>query len=146
MASAFDVTSFDVAEFDRILSLGLSSGMGERGSQVCIEAAICQVMNLPHSDDPGCVAAAVRSYKITLNDSPWSSPAARAKGLHDLGLAQLGSKGVVDDREFATRMAEKTIRVLIPKLFRSIFPKDQACLDAALRCEREGTKTAAWAA
>jgi hypothetical protein len=142
-AAPFDVTTFDVAEFDRILAQGLSKGLGERGDQVCIEAAICQVLHLPHGDDPGCVAAAVRSFKITLNDAAWSSPKARAAGLHDLGLAQLGSAGVVSDAEFAKRIAENTIRVLIPKLFRQVFPKDEKCMAAALRCELEGSEEAA---
>jgi hypothetical protein len=139
----FDVKTFDIKEFDRILSCGLSHGLGKRGRQVCIEAAICQVLGLDHDDDPGCVAESVRRYKIRLNDSPWSSPAARAAGLRDLGLAQLGSKGVVDDQQFATRMAEKTIRVLIPTLFRDLFPDDEKLLAVALRCEQEGTKEAA---
>src|SRR6516164_1788792 len=49
----FDIKTFDVTKFDRILSAGLSSGLGERGGQVCIEAAICQTLGLPHGDDPG---------------------------------------------------------------------------------------------
>jgi len=142
----FDVKGFDVAEYDRILDAGLSKGMGQRGQQVCIEAAICQVLGLSHSDDPGCVAASVRSFKIELNDGPWPSPDARAKGLHDLGLAQLGSLGVVNDVEFSKRMAEKTIRTLLPKLFREVFPGNKACLAAADRCEQEGTQQAAWSA
>src|ERR1700757_5200922 len=97
----FDLSKFNVKEFDRILACGLSHGLGIRGQQVCIEAAICQVLDLPHGDDPGCVDDAVRSFKITLNDSNWSSPQARAKGLRDLGLAQLGSKGVIYSQEFA---------------------------------------------
>src|SRR5579859_3008473 len=138
----FDVKRFDVVKFDAILAKGLSHGLGRRDDKVCIEAAICQVLDLPHGDDPGCVAESVRSYKIRLNDSRWSSPEARAKGLRDLGLAQLGSKGVVSDAEFTKRLAEKTIRVLIPKLFREVFPNDASCLEAAKRCEDEGTEAA----
>jgi hypothetical protein len=141
----FDISTFDVPEFDKILSLGLSHGQGERGKQVCIEAAICQTLGLPHGDDPGCVSEAVRRFKICLNDSPWSSPTARAAGLRDLGLAQLGSLGAVLDDEFTERITGKTIRVLIPMLFREIFT-DKKCLEAADRCEREGTKEAADAA
>jgi hypothetical protein len=53
--NTFKVEDFNVTEFDRILSCGLSHGLGKRGESVCIEAAICQVLNLPHGDDPGCV-------------------------------------------------------------------------------------------
>ncbi len=142
----FDVHKFDVQLFDKILARGLSKGVGRRDHQVCIEAAICQALNLPHGDDPGCVASSVRLFKICLNDSRWSSPQARATGLRDLGLAQLGSKGVIDDKVFTTRIAEETIRVLIPTLFREIFPNNAKCLDAAYRCEKEGTNAAAAAA
>ena len=48
MATVFDVKSFNITEFDRILACGLSKGMGERGKQVCIEAAICQVLGMDH--------------------------------------------------------------------------------------------------
>jgi len=141
--STFDVSTFNIKEFDRILACGLSRGLGSRGQQVCVEAAICQVLNLPHMDDPGCVARSVRSFKITLNDSSWSTAKARAEGLRDLGLAQLGSKGVVEDREFTALLSKKVVQVLIPALFREIFPNNKACLEAALRCEQEGTEEAA---
>jgi hypothetical protein len=139
----FDTTKFDVKTYHKILDRGLSQGLGSRDAMVCIEAAICQTLGLPHGDDPQCVTPAVRAYKIALNDSPWSSPQARAAGLRDLGLAQLGSLGVVDGGEFSRRLAEKTIRVLIPQLFRLVFPKNSACLTAADRCEAQGTAAAA---
>ena len=139
----FKIEDFDVAKFDSILEKGLSRGVGRRDVQVCIEAAICQTLNLPHGDDPQCVSHAVRKFKICLNDSPWSSPQSRAKGLRNLGLAQLGSKNVVDDVEFTKRLSEKLIRVLIPALFRDLFPNNGNLLAAADRCEKEGTSDAA---
>lgn len=139
-----------VPRIDSILSRGLSAGVGQAGKQVCIEAAICEALDLPHGDDPLCVAASVRSYKIRLNDSNWSSAAARAAGLRDLGIAQLGSLGVVDDIQFSRRMAIETIRVLIPDLFRSIFtletPEHEKCRAAADRCAAADGDAARWAA
>ena len=132
-----------IPKFDDILSRGLCVGVGDRDGQMCIEAAICAAMDLPHGDEPDCVAKSVRSYKITLNDSSWSSAAARARGLRNLGIAQIGSRGVVDDQEFAKRLAEQTIRELIPTLFREVFPDRQECLDAADRCASEGTTASA---
>src|SRR5882762_3359604 len=86
-----------IAKFDKILERGLCTGVGTRDGQMCIEAAICAALDLPHGDDPQCVEPAVRAYKIALNDAPyWVSPASRAKGLRDLGIAQIGSRGVVD--------------------------------------------------
>src|SRR5438445_6949372 len=116
----FEISKFDVTKFDSILARGLSTGLGKAGGQVCIEAAICETLGLEHGDDPQCVAESVRAYKIRLNDSNWSSPKARAIGLRDLGLAQLGSKGAVKDSDFTSLMAEQTIRVIIPKLFREV--------------------------
>jgi len=136
--------------YEEYIKRGLSPGVGERDGQMCIEAVVCAALDLPHGDNPECVADAVRSYKIGLNDANWSSPEARAAGLHDLGIAQVGSKGVVDDTEFARLMQERTIRVLIPTLFRELFPNQPELLAAADRCEQEGTAEAAggaaWAA
>ena len=146
MSKTFDVANFNVNLYDSILAQGLSAGIGEREKRVCIEAAICQVLGLPHGDDPQCVAPAVRAFKIALNDKHWSSPQARAKGLRDLGLAQLGSIDTINSAQFAKRLSEQTIRILIPTLFREIFPNNSELLMHADRCEREGTCTADFAA
>jgi len=146
MNHQFDPLTFDVPKFDGILARGLSKGVGNRAGSMCIEAAICVVLDLPHGDDPGCVAPSVRSFKIALNDKNWSTPEARAAGLRDLGLAQLGSLGVVDNAQFPKLLAEKVIRVLIPDLYRKIFKDNPTLLAAALRCEQEGTYDAAHAA
>lgn len=142
-------TSFDfpsiITKYDDILSRGLSEGIGTREGQMCIEAAVCAAMDLPHDDDPGCVSESVRSFKIALNDSTWTSPEARAKGLRNLGIAQIGSKDIVDDREFTSRLAKKTIQILIPTLLRQVFQDNKEGLDAALRCEMESSCDAAQA-
>jgi hypothetical protein len=142
----FDVTAFDVEKFDSILARGLCSGVGKPDGQMCIEAAICNVLGMPHDDDPKCVAASVRRFKIQLNDSQWSSPEARAKGMRDLGLAQLGSLRVVDDVAFAKRLAELTIRVLVPAIYREVLADSPECLAAADKCELDGDYAAAAAA
>lgn len=141
--NTFDLTKFDVPKFDAILARGLSAGKGEQEGQMCIEAAICSTLGLPHGDDPGCVAVSVRSFKIALNDKNWSSPQARAAGLRDLGLAQLGSQGTVDSVEFSKRLSHKVISILLPMFIRELFPLNQALLDAAIVCEKEGTSASA---
>ena len=135
-----------IPKFDAILARGLCSDIGKQGSQVCVAAAICEAMGLPHGDEPTCVARAVREYTIALNVKNWSSPAARAAGLRELGIAQIGSRGVVSNIQFAKRLAEKTIRVLLPAIFREGFPDQQWALNAADRCEKEGTVASAQAA
>jgi hypothetical protein len=129
-----------------VVDKGLSSGVGEpRPGFMCVEAAVCFALGLPHGDDPACVARAVRSLKICLNDKNWSSKAARAKGLRRLALAQLGSAGVVNDHEFAKRLAELAIRKCVPAALRSAasIQKDpthkSAMLEAASRCEKDGS-------
>ena len=145
MQNTFDVKAFDVSRFDDILSRGLCSGVGDRDSQMCIEAAICTVLDLPHGDDPGCVASAVRSFKITLNDKRWSSAKARADGLRDLGLAQLGSKGVVDNGQFAKKVAEGVIRKILPRMIRDRYQTNQVLMRLAYACESEGSQKSALA-
>src|SRR3990167_9149686 len=131
-----------IPKFDAILSRGLCSGVGDRDGQMCIEAAICAALDLPHGDNPSCVEPAIRSYKIALNDKTWTSPKARAKGLRNLGIAQIGSNGVVDGHEFTKRLAKRTIQVLLPEMVRSI-PRLAKQAQLAKVCEREGTFEAA---
>ena len=87
-----------IPKFDAVLERGLCKGVGVRDGQMCIEAAICYALDLPHGDKPNCVAESVRRFKIKLNDAHWSSPQARARGLRDLGIAQIGSKEVIEDK------------------------------------------------
>ena len=124
---------------------GLSHGLGTRKpGQMCVEAAVCYALGLPHGDDPGCVSQSLRCIKIRLNDSSWSSNEARAKGLRRLAIAQLGSASVLDAQEFVQRVQDVTIRRAVPQGLRaaaSINPKHAQALEAAAaRCEREGTR------
>ena len=129
---------------------GLVKGVGiAKPGQMCVEAAVCYALDLPHGDDPICVSRALRSLKIRLNDSNWSSNEARAKGLRRLALIQLGSAGHLDDKEFSKRCAELAIRKSVPLALRAAasiqkdIHKAAAMLDAADRCEKEGTRDAA---
>lgn len=111
---AKDPVRFDefVPKFDKILSRGLCQGLGDRrgDSRMCIEAAICTVLGTPaHDDHPPCVPEQIATFKIELNDQNWSSAEARAKGLRDLGIAQLGSKGIVRSRSFLSRVKKAIV-------------------------------------
>jgi hypothetical protein len=130
-----------------IVDKGLSSGLGVRKpGQMCVEAAVCYALDLPHGDDPQCVSPALRTLKINLNDRQWSSKKARAAGLRRLAVAQLGSREHLDDKEFARRVAELAIRKSVPEALRAAasIHKDpmhvQALRDAANKCEREPTE------
>ena len=129
---------------------GLCSGVGEPiPGKMCVEAAVCYAMGLPHSDKPTCVSTALRSLKIQLNDSNWSSYAARAKGLRRLAIAQLGSEGNLDEREFVDRVIVSVVKNDVAKALRaaaSIHPQklhSDAMIKCAEECESVDGKSAA---
>ena len=147
------VNEASVLEIKRLLGFGLVNGLGvQKEGRMCVEAVVCCALGLKHSDDPGCVSLAVRSLKIRLNDSCWSSNQTRAKGLSRLALAQLGTKDTLDDTEFLNRvskMATKTVVADAMFLAASHHedPKHKKALKkAGERCKKEGTCKAAAAA
>src|SRR5690242_2169860 len=96
-----EITREIAAKVLATVDAGLVNGVGKPvPGQMCVEAAVCFALGLPHGDEPPCVAPALRSLKIRLNDSAWSSAQARATGLRRLALAQLGSAGALDEEEF----------------------------------------------
>lgn len=126
---------------------GLSQGLGiQEPGKMCVEAAVCYALGLPHGDNPPCVGAAVRAFKIRLNDSGWSSSEARAKGMRKLAIAQLGSDQI-DQKEFARLIAEETIRVIVPIALREaakvVKSHAKALEAAAVECEQQGTAQSA---
>src|SRR5208283_4491357 len=137
----------------KTVDAGLVSGVGiPVPGKMCVEAAVCYALGLPHGDDPKCVAPALRALKIRLNDSDWSSPASRAAGMRRLAVAQLGSADVLDEKEFTSRVVDYAIRVTTPKALRTAadITEDTRHRDAlraaAKRCEDEGTRESADAA
>jgi hypothetical protein len=109
---------------------GLVRGLGEQEhGKMCVEAAVCYAMGLPHSDKPTCVGEAVREYKIRINDSNWTSDAARAKGMKRVAVAQLGSEHI-DQLIFAKRVAVLSINQILSKVLR-----DAKLESDAVKCE-----------
>jgi hypothetical protein len=100
------ITAENVKKLLETVDAGLVKGLGKPvPGQMCVEAAVCYALGLPHSDDPGCVSQSVRELKIALNDSVvWSDNQSRARGLRRLAVAQLGTKGTLDEVEFARRV------------------------------------------
>lgn len=125
-----------------VVDQGLCDDLGKPiPGQMCVQAAVCYALGLPHDDDPNCVDPPLRLFVITHNDAPWSSPKARAEGMRELAVAQLGSLGKLDSIQFVQKLAEQTIRRLLPPILRQV-----GLNDAADRCEQEGTQKAANAA
>src|SRR5690242_1611498 len=103
-----------------VVDAGLVNGVGNPvPGQMCVEAAVCYALDLPHGDDPQCVSRALRALKIRLNDSNWSSNVARTKGLRRLAVVQLGSRDALDDVEFTKRVAALSIRTCVPQALRA---------------------------
>jgi hypothetical protein len=151
--SSIEITEAIAIKILDVVDQGLSSGLGvQKPGQMCVEAAVCYALGLPHGDDPQCVSPSLRSLKIRLNDSEWSSKAARAKGLRRLAVAQLGSKGAFDEIDFAKQLADLACRISVPIALRAAAsvhkdPKHRdAMLKAADRCEISPSREAAYAA
>src|SRR6476646_3663897 len=101
-----------------VVDAGLVSGKGVPiPGQMCVEAAVCYAMGLPHSDEPKCVGSAVRAFKIQLNDSKWPTDADRTKGMRKLAIAQLGSDSI-DQMAFAKHVALECQRRILPLALR----------------------------
>src|SRR5690348_5482047 len=113
---------------------GLCKGAGvPQPGQMCVEAAVCYALDLPHGDDPPCVGAAVRAFKIRLNDSNWSSNEARAKGMRLLAIAQLGSDKI-DQNEFRKEVVVGTVKRILPIALRAAAKMVPAHAEALEAC------------
>jgi hypothetical protein len=123
-------------------------GVAEPG-KMCVEAAVCYAIGLPHGDEPKCVASSVREFKIALNDKPWSGNKARGRGLKRCAIAQLGSNDVVGNAAFCKRLSELTIKVIVPIALRVAASKQtdvaikERLESCAVKCEKKGTEESA---
>jgi hypothetical protein len=145
------LTLRDARKVLSVVDCGLSKGIGNpTPGQMCIEAAVCYALGLPHGDDPKCVANAVKWYKIAINDSAWSSRAARARGMRRVAIAQLGSDQI-DERRFVDIVARLTIQRILPVAFRAVARRADEqyktkLREAAVRCEMDAAADSARAA
>ena len=132
-----------------VVSKGLSCGLGTPvPGSMCVEAAVCYAMNLPHGDEPTCVHADVRKFKIHLNDSSWSSNKARAEGMLRIAIAQLGSESI-DIQIFKQELQRLTIKRIVATALREaakLHPEQKhkdALEQAAKDCEANPSKETA---
>lgn len=115
MAKKLAITEDLAKEVLRVVDKGLSCGLGDyeydpetnmrKGipGAICVEAAVCYALGEPHGDEPSCVAPCVKYVKVAINDldNIWGDDnKARARDLRRLAIAQLGSKGEVNGRQF----------------------------------------------
>lgn len=128
-----------------LIDQGLLAGLGRpTPGQMGVEATACYALGLPHSADPGCIEHCLRHLVGGLNDCDWSSPQARARGLRRLGVAQLGTQGVLNTKAFSALVVRLTLPHVskglraVASIFRTLSHHD-ALSAAADRCEREST-------
>jgi hypothetical protein len=98
---------------------------------MCVEAAVNYALGLPHGDNPSCVGAAVRAFKIRLNDADWPTNEARTKGMRKLAIAQLGSDAI-DQNEFRKLVVVGTVKRILPIALRaagSLIPAHKDALE-----------------
>lgn len=119
------ITKKTILNLNKLLSHGLVSGLGKQEpGKMCVEAAVCCALGLEHGDNPPCVGSAVRSFKIALNDSKWSTNHARALDMKKLAIAQLGSDSL-DQMEFGKTVFLRSTQKLLPFVFRKVAEDDQ---------------------
>jgi hypothetical protein len=144
------ITAENVKKLLETVDAGLSAGLGKPvPGQMCVEAAVCFALGLPHSDDPGCVSQSVRELKIALNDSVvWSDNQSRARGLRRLAVAQLGTKGTLDEVEFARRAVMLLINKTLADFLDSQGQTEHAndCRQASDLASARKAADAVWAA
>jgi hypothetical protein len=152
-------TKSDARRVLQVVDFGLVSGLGvAQPGKFCVEAAICYALGYEHGDQPKCVANCIRSYKIAINDAKWSSNAARTTGMRRAAIAQLGSDflDLPENRDqrtaFVSYLAKQVIRQIVPISLRLVAEKYKRqigaenatrLIEAALKCEKEGTEASA---
>ncbi len=109
----------------KVVDAGLVSGLGKaKPGQMCVEAAVCYALGLPHGDNPPCVGESVRSFKISLNDCKWPTDEDRTKGMRKLAIAQLGSNEI-DQTKFLEIVGFKCITQILPVIVQNAITEDK---------------------
>jgi len=145
MTETFTITKDFVDKLLGVVDAGLCSGMGrQEPGQMCVEAAVCYAMGLPHGDKPTCVSGSVRHLKVHLNDTiGWVCNESRAHGLREIAIAQLGSAGAVDDRLFINAFLQRVIKYVVPHVLLHIIdlaPELKNNIqDLSLSCAQQGS-------
>ena len=155
MTTSKKITVSQARQILAVVDAGLRAGAGSKmvAGELCVEQAVAMVIDGRLSDNPSCVHATVRSFKIRLNDSGWSSNEARAKGMRELAIAQLGTNDPsFDPKLFVIVLARETTRQMIPFVFRMMLKHAKlaewhAAIEAVcLTCESAPSHAAAIAA
>lgn len=117
---------------DQGLCSGLGGGTDDDGNEVgkpgdmCVEAAVCFALGLPHGDRPPCVAKWLIDLKIHFNDEgQWIDNKARGKTLRRLAIVQLGTRGIKGFTEdaFNKKFKERMLTKVFPAIHKTALAK-----------------------
>jgi len=110
-----------VSKIHCLLDKGVISGISPypKPGNMCVEQVVCYAMGEEIGDKPSCVGKQVRKFVTFLNDSSWSSPSARAEGMRELSIAQLGSNSL-NQKEFRDKILFAVITKMLPAMFRDL--------------------------
>ncbi|HVM91181.1 MAG TPA: hypothetical protein VMT67_00135 [Terriglobales bacterium] len=136
------INARNVKKILALVDQGLSHGLGKpEPGKMCVEAAVCSVLEGRHGDDPACVGSAVREFKINLNDQNWSTNAARAAGLRRLAIAQLGSD-TISQEDFVAALALGTVTEILPLVLPAGKERDRCAAATTLKEARSAADAA----
>jgi len=107
-----------IQQFDSLIAPGLAPTDYHRDNLENAQSALCLSLGLHRWARPENILLSAWGYVSRLNGLPWSSPEARAAGLRDITIAQLGSRGVASDANFVHLVEAKLFSILLPRLFR----------------------------
>jgi len=110
-----------VNKIHSFLDKGVTPGLSKdpKPGSMCLEQIVSYALEEEINDKPSCVGKQVRWFVVSLNDCDWSSPSARAEGIRDLAIAQLGSDSLNQD-EFRDKLRFAVITKLLPSMFRDL--------------------------
>jgi len=104
-----------------LLDKGVTPGLSKdpKPGEMCLEQAVSYALGEEVTDKPSCVGEKVRYFVTRLNDQEWSSPFARAEGMRELSIAQLGSNSL-NQKEFLDKLFFKVLTKMLPAMFREL--------------------------
>jgi len=110
-----------VNKIDSLLDKGVTCcfSLDPKPGNMCLEQVVSYALGEKINDSPSCVGEEVINFVINLNDRNWSSASARAEGMRDLSIAQLGSNSL-DQEEFLEKLSFAVLTKMLPSMFREL--------------------------
>jgi len=110
-----------VNKINSLLDKGITFGFNPdpKPGNMCVEQVISYALGEGFSDKPSCVGEEVRDFVTCLNDRNWSSASARAEGMKELSIAQLGSNSL-DQDEFREKIIFAMVTKMLPSMFKDL--------------------------